>query len=61
MKTFESYTRSQFQLSELEYDNFYVNGTLFVRGDDGVRLNQTAKIDEMQEFRLTTERRRMHE
>jgi hypothetical protein len=34
---------------------------LFVRGDDGVRLSQTAKIEELQEFRLTTERRRMHE
>jgi hypothetical protein len=35
MKTFESYMRSQFQLSELEYDNFDVYGILFVRGDDG--------------------------
>jgi hypothetical protein len=35
MNGFESYMRSQFQLSELENDNFDVYGTLFVRGDDG--------------------------
>jgi hypothetical protein len=61
MMLFTDYMKAQFQLSELEYDNFCVYGTKFSRDKHGIRMSQRAKIMELQQFPLSAERRRMHE
>jgi hypothetical protein len=61
MVLFTEYMKAQFQLSELEYDNFSVYGTVFSRDRHGVRMNQQEKITELQQYSLSAERRRMHD
>jgi hypothetical protein len=61
MEAFAAYMARCFRLSELEYDNFAVYGTLFRRGEHSIRINQAAKIQELMEYPLTRDRRRMHD
>jgi hypothetical protein len=57
---FESNMESHFTLSELERDNFTVYGTTFSRNNEEIRINQSSKVTELEEYRLSRERRRMH-
>jgi hypothetical protein len=50
MEAFAHYMKSQFQLSELEFDNFSVFGTLFTRNNCGITMSQGDKINELKEF-----------
>jgi hypothetical protein len=61
MKKFTDYMASRFRLSELEFDNFSVYGTLFSRDGAGFHINEKEKIDELVEYPLMRDRRRMHE
>jgi hypothetical protein len=58
---FESYIGSLLTLSELERDNFTVYGTTFSRNSEETRINQSQKMMKLEEYRLSRERRRMHE
>jgi Reverse transcriptase (RNA-dependent DNA polymerase) len=60
MKGFTDFMSSQFQLSELEYDDFSVYGFKFCKTSEGIRLSQELKIKELCEFPLSATRRRMH-
>jgi hypothetical protein len=61
MERFAAYMARCFKLSELEYDNFFVYGTQFSRDPRGVHINQGAKINELIEYPLVRDRRRMHD
>jgi hypothetical protein len=61
MEAFAHYMKSQFQLSELEFDNFSVFGTRFTRDNRGITMSQGDKINDLKEFSLSSDRRRMHE
>jgi Reverse transcriptase (RNA-dependent DNA polymerase) len=61
MKQFTDYMKAQFELSELEYDNFSVYGTVFSRDEHGIHMSQRKKIIELQQYPLSVERRRMHD
>jgi hypothetical protein len=52
---------SCFKLSELEFDNFSVYGTVFSRNAAGMHEQQRAKVAELVEYPLAGSRRRMHE
>jgi hypothetical protein len=61
MEVFATYMAQCFRLSELEYDNFTVYGTRFSRDSRGVHIEQITKIQELIEYPLVCDRRRMHE
>jgi hypothetical protein len=60
MKGFTDFMSSQFQLSELEYDDFSVYGTKFCRTSEGICLSEELNITELCAFPLSATRRRMH-
>jgi hypothetical protein len=52
MMQFTENMKAQFQLSELEYDNFSVYGTVFSRDGHGICMSQQEKIMETAIFTL---------
>jgi hypothetical protein len=60
MKGFTDFMSSQFQLSELEYDDFSVYGTNFCRTSEGICLSEELNITELCAFPLSATRRRMY-
>jgi Reverse transcriptase (RNA-dependent DNA polymerase) len=61
MDGFSAYMSTRFELSELEFDNFSVYGTVFNRDKAGIHIGQCEKITELVEYPLARDRRRMHD
>jgi hypothetical protein len=61
MDGFASYMAGCFKLSELDYDNFSVYGTVFRRDKFGIHIEQGSKIKELVEYPILRDRRRMHD
>jgi Reverse transcriptase (RNA-dependent DNA polymerase) len=61
MNGFSAYMSTRFELSELDFDNFSVCGTVFRRDRAGIHIGQRENITELVEYPLARDRRRMHD